>query len=109
VRLHHVRLPKELAAWLEAAARKAGIFQGKRVRDQLEKAPAASGAQAFMNLAGCVHGRTQPVEPEGIRPFLRGIADPGFLVAFANRTGEHLIRRLQSFRGVSETGARRFR
>lgn len=30
-----------------------------------------------------------PVEPEGVRPFVNGIADTGFLVAFANLNDEH--------------------
>jgi Ribbon-helix-helix protein, copG family len=51
-----VRLSKELAAWLETAAAKSGVSQGKLVRDQLEKARASSGAQAFMRLAGSVRG-----------------------------------------------------
>ena len=51
-----VRLSKELAAWLETAAAKSGVSQGKLVRDQLEKARASSGAQTFMRLAGTVRG-----------------------------------------------------
>jgi hypothetical protein len=51
-----VRLSQELAAWLETAAAKSGVSQGKLVRDQLEKARASSGAQAFMRLAGSVRG-----------------------------------------------------
>jgi hypothetical protein len=51
-----VRLSKELAAWLETAAAKSGVSQGKIVRDQLEKARASSGAQTFMRLAGTVRG-----------------------------------------------------
>ncbi len=51
-----IRLDKELAAWLEHMAAKSGVSQGKLVRDQLEKARANNGAQAFMRLAGSVHG-----------------------------------------------------
>jgi len=51
-----IRLSKELAAWLETTAAKSGVSQGKLVRDQLEKARANSGAQAFMRLAGTVRG-----------------------------------------------------
>ena len=32
-----VRLTKELAAWLNTAAAKSGVSQGKLIRDQLEK------------------------------------------------------------------------
>jgi hypothetical protein len=51
-----IRLSKELAAWLETTAAKSGVSQGKLVRDQLEKARANSGDQAFMHLAGTVRG-----------------------------------------------------
>ncbi len=51
-----IRLSKELAEWLESAAAKSGLSQGKLVRDQLEKARASNGAQAFMRLAGTVRG-----------------------------------------------------
>ena len=51
-----VRLNKELAAWLEDTAARTGVPQGKIVRDQLEKARAAKGTQAFMKLAGCIKG-----------------------------------------------------
>ena len=51
-----VRLTKELAAWLEHASAKTGIAQGKIVRDQLERARAASRQQAFMRLAGVMRG-----------------------------------------------------
>lgn len=51
-----VRLSKDLAEWLEAAAAKSGVSQGKLVRDQLEKARTSNGAQAFMRLAGTMRG-----------------------------------------------------
>jgi hypothetical protein len=51
-----VRLSKELAAWLESTANRSGVSQGKIVRDQLEKARANKGGQAFMKLAGTVRG-----------------------------------------------------
>lgn len=52
-----VRLGKELAAWLEQAARQTGVSQGKIVRDQLEKARARNPRQSFMRLAGSMRGR----------------------------------------------------
>ena len=51
-----VRLDSDLAAWLEQAAAKSGISQGKLIRDQLEKARAGAGGQSFLRLAGSVRG-----------------------------------------------------
>lgn len=51
-----VRLNRELAEWLEESARKAGVPQGRIVREQLEKARAASRSQSFLSLAGSVRG-----------------------------------------------------
>lgn len=51
-----VRLGRELAEWLEDSARRAGVPQGRIVREQLEKARSASRRQAFLRLAGTVRG-----------------------------------------------------
>ena len=51
-----VRLTKELAAWLEHAAAKTGVSQGKIVRDQLEQARGSTRQHTFMRLAGTVRG-----------------------------------------------------
>jgi predicted transcriptional regulator len=51
-----IRLDKQLAEWLAEVARRTGVPQGRIVRDQLEKARAASSRQAFMRLAGSVRG-----------------------------------------------------
>ena len=51
-----VRLSKELAAWIEQAAIRSGVSQGRIVRDQLEQARARSSQQAFMRLAGVLRG-----------------------------------------------------
>lgn len=51
-----VRLTKELAAWVEQAALRSGVSQGKIVRDQLEQARARNSQQAFMRLAGVLRG-----------------------------------------------------
>ena len=51
-----VRLTRELADWLEEAAARTGVPQGRIVRDQLEKAKAASSGRAFLRLAGVVRG-----------------------------------------------------
>lgn len=51
-----VRLTKELADWLARTAARTEVSQGRIVRDQLERAKAAAGNQAFMRLAGAVRG-----------------------------------------------------
>jgi Arc/MetJ-type ribon-helix-helix transcriptional regulator len=51
-----VRLPQELAAWLEETAAKTGVSQGELIRTQLEKAKSSAGSKAFMRLAGTVAG-----------------------------------------------------
>lgn len=48
-----VRLTKDLAEWLETTARKAGVPQGKIIRDQLEIARTSRG-KSFMRFAGAV-------------------------------------------------------
>jgi predicted transcriptional regulator len=50
-----IRLPKDLADWLEDTARKTGLPKGKVIRQQLEKARAAE-AQPFLRLAGSFSG-----------------------------------------------------
>ncbi|MBV8063565.1 MAG: ribbon-helix-helix protein, CopG family [Nevskia sp.] len=62
-----VRLPKELASWLRATARRRGVPQSSIVRDHLEKARAASPDQAFMTLAGCVEGPKNLSQRKGFR------------------------------------------
>ena len=56
-----IRLTKELAEWLQETAAKTGVPQGKIVREQLEKARAGGGTQAFMKLAGCIKGGPRDV------------------------------------------------
>lgn len=51
-----VRLTREMALWLEEAAAKMGVSQGKIVRDQLEKARSGTSTPSFMRLAGRVRG-----------------------------------------------------
>ena len=50
-----VRLPDDLAEWLEQAARKTGIPKGRIIREQLEKAR-LSVERPFLRLAGAVAG-----------------------------------------------------
>ena len=50
-----VRVPDELAAWLDMAAKKMGISRGEIVREQLEKARQEKAhPRPFMSLAGAV-------------------------------------------------------
>jgi hypothetical protein len=51
-----VRLTAELAAWLAESARRTGVPQGRIIREQLERARAASDQKAFLRLAGSVRG-----------------------------------------------------
>jgi hypothetical protein len=51
-----VRLNKELAAWLEETAGKAGLSQGQIIREQLEKARVGGASRPFMQLAGVMRG-----------------------------------------------------
>ena len=50
-----VRLPEDLAEWLELAARKAGLPKGRIVREELEKAR-SSGKRPFLRWAGVITG-----------------------------------------------------
>lgn len=50
-----VRLPEDLAAWLEPASRKTGVPRGRIIRDQLELARRRE-AQPFLRLAGALDG-----------------------------------------------------
>jgi predicted transcriptional regulator len=50
-----VRLPEDLAKWLDDAARKTGLPKGRIVREELEKARSAAN-RPFLRLAGAVSG-----------------------------------------------------
>jgi predicted DNA-binding protein len=50
-----VRLPEELAEWLETAAARTGVSQGKIIREQLEKARDKE-ERPFLRLAGKIAG-----------------------------------------------------
>ena len=50
-----VRIPEDLAKWLDETARKAGVSRGRIVRTELERARDAKG-QSFLRLAGAVEG-----------------------------------------------------
>jgi hypothetical protein len=50
-----VRLPDDLADWLSETAVKAGVSQGRIIREQLEKARVAE-ERPFLRLAGRISG-----------------------------------------------------
>jgi hypothetical protein len=50
-----VRLPEDLAQWLEDAARKAGVSKGRVVRDELERAR-RTNRRPFTHLIGAGSG-----------------------------------------------------
>jgi hypothetical protein len=50
-----IRVPKELAAWLDDASARTGVSQGKLIREHLERARSGDVAsKKFMRLAGSV-------------------------------------------------------
>jgi predicted DNA-binding protein len=63
-----VRLPDDLAEWLETTASRTGVSQGKIIREQLEKARAAE-ERPFLRLAGKVKG---PADLSARKGFSRG-------------------------------------
>ena len=50
-----VRLPEDLAAWLDRTAKQSGVPRGRIIRNELEKARKSS-KQPFLRLAGVVDG-----------------------------------------------------
>jgi len=50
-----VRLPEDLAGWLEAVSRKTGVPRGRIIRDNLELARRRE-KQPFLRLAGVIEG-----------------------------------------------------
>ena len=50
-----VRLPEDLAQWLNQTARKTGVPKGRIVREELERAK-NSGEPGFLRWAGAVDG-----------------------------------------------------
>jgi len=50
-----VRLPPDLAEWLDQTAQRTGLARGQIVRMELERARRSS-KQAFLRLAGAVEG-----------------------------------------------------
>ena len=50
-----VRIPEDLAQWLDETARKTGVPKGRIIREELEKARKSEG-RPFIQLAGTVAG-----------------------------------------------------
>ena len=59
-----VRLPEDLADWLEESARKAGVSRGRIVRTELERARDAA-ERPFLRFAGAVSGAPNLSERRG--------------------------------------------
>lgn len=51
-----IRLPKELAQWVQQTAEQTGLTQGEVVRQQLEKARSTTAKKPWMALAGATRG-----------------------------------------------------
>lgn len=62
-----VRLPDDLAEWLNDTATKMGVSQGKLIRDQLEKARTTE-KRPFLRLAGRVSGDPDLSTRKGFSP-----------------------------------------
>jgi predicted transcriptional regulator len=59
-----IRLPTDLAEWLQRTAKKTGVPKGRIIRDQLEQARAAQ-EKPFMRFAGTVRGPRDLSQREG--------------------------------------------
>jgi predicted transcriptional regulator len=62
-----VRVPEDLAEWLDETARRTGVSKGRIVREELEKAR-ISPRRPFLRLAGTVAG---PADVSSRRGFSR--------------------------------------
>jgi predicted DNA-binding protein len=51
-----IRLPEELAQWVEENTRVTGRYQGSLVKDALEHVRQADASEPFLALAGSVEG-----------------------------------------------------
>jgi hypothetical protein len=73
-----------LAAKLEEIVR-----ERKRIREHLETARAKAGKQRFLRHAGTITGGPPDISSrKGFSRFMRGIADTGFILAFARRNDQ---------------------
>ena len=62
-----VRLPEDLAKWLEQASRKTGLPKGRIVREELERAR-NSARRPFLRLAGAIDGPGNLSTRKGFSP-----------------------------------------
>jgi len=62
-----VRLPEDLAQWLEDRARQSGVPQGRIIREQLDRARKEE-TQRFLRLAGSVSGPSNLSRRKGFSP-----------------------------------------
>ncbi|MDQ6698809.1 MAG: ribbon-helix-helix domain-containing protein [Acidobacteriota bacterium] len=62
-----VRLPEDLAEWLDATARKSGVSRSRIIRMELQKARNSS-KQPFLRLAGAVEGPSNLSSRKGFSP-----------------------------------------
>lgn len=60
-----IRLPKELAHWVEQTAKHTGLTRGEVVRQQLEKARSSASNKPWMALAGAARGPRDLSSREG--------------------------------------------
>lgn len=60
-----IRLPKELAQWVEETAQHTGLSRGEVVRQQLEKARSTSTNKPWMTLSGAARGPRDLSSREG--------------------------------------------
>lgn len=51
-----IRIPDEMADWLNEASRRSGVPRGRIIREHLERARAERSDRSFMRLAGAVSG-----------------------------------------------------
>ena len=63
-----IRLPRDLAAWLEETTARNGVPRGRVIREALERVRAGEAGRPFLRLAGTIHG---PRDLSGRRGFSR--------------------------------------
>ena len=84
-----VRLEDDLAAWLEQTAAKSGLSRGPIVREQLRKRERLERTREIIHETRREHpGLQKPVAAQGLFRQMKGIADTGFNVAFANKNDQ---------------------
>jgi hypothetical protein len=96
-----IRLPRDLAEWLQETSRKGGLLRGPDRAPGTGACPPVFG-QALGASGGCP---PRPISPRArVLAQVKAIADTGFLVALANQRGTHD----QGARGSPRTSMNRF-